>query len=52
MYSEVAPLNDFPRNTTTKGSVQWVFDTQAAGWQVCYSLSFLSSVRIEFTYVT
>ncbi|PPR02001.1 hypothetical protein CVT24_011124 [Panaeolus cyanescens] len=29
---EAAPSNAFPRNTTDKGSVQWVFDTQSQGW--------------------
>ncbi|KAF9530188.1 sphingomyelin phosphodiesterase [Crepidotus variabilis] len=29
----VAPINAFPRNTSTDApSAQWVFDTQAAGW--------------------
>ncbi|KAF5357090.1 hypothetical protein D9756_006561 [Leucocoprinus leucothites] len=29
---EAAPVNSFPRNTTSGASSQWVFDTQAAGW--------------------
>ncbi|KAF8879658.1 sphingomyelin phosphodiesterase [Gymnopilus junonius] len=29
---EVAPVNAFPRNTTSVGNAQWVFDTQSAGW--------------------
>ncbi|KAI0309549.1 sphingomyelin phosphodiesterase [Amylostereum chailletii] len=27
-----APVNSFPRNTTTGENVQWVFDLNAAGW--------------------
>ncbi|KIJ98756.1 hypothetical protein K443DRAFT_133333 [Laccaria amethystina LaAM-08-1] len=32
--SESAPTNDFPRTTTTKNAtdMQWVYDTQSAGW--------------------
>lgn len=31
---ESAPTNDFPRTTTTKNAtdMQWVYDTQSAGW--------------------
>jgi len=34
-FSDVAPVNYFPRNTTsTANQFQWVFDTQSAGWKV------------------
>ncbi|RDB27900.1 putative sphingomyelin phosphodiesterase asm-3 [Hypsizygus marmoreus] len=29
---EAAPVNDFPRTTTKKANVQWIFDTQSKGW--------------------
>ena len=32
--SESAPTNGFPRNTTTKSDVQWLFDIESAGWAV------------------
>jgi len=34
MISDVAPVNSFPRNTTSDASSQWVFDTQGADWSV------------------
>ena len=34
MISDVAPVNSFPRNTTSGASSQWVFDTQGADWSV------------------
>lgn len=36
--SDSSPVNSFPRNTTdTTLDVQWVFDTQSAGWEVVFS---------------
>ncbi|KAJ3783471.1 sphingomyelin phosphodiesterase [Lentinula aff. detonsa] len=33
-HSDSTPVNSFPRNTTdTTLDVQWVFDTQSAGWE-------------------
>jgi hypothetical protein len=44
-YSEAAPVNSFPRNTThTNFTAQWVFDTQSADWTVsCVVISFCSA---------
>lgn len=44
LNSEPVPVNLFPRNTTLGdlGSVQWVFDIQAAGWSVSPLLVLLS----------
>lgn len=37
--SDSTPVNSFPRNTTdTTLDVQWVFDTQSAGWEVRWAV--------------
>ena len=34
-FSDIAPVNLFPRNTTSTASdYRWAFDTQSAGWEV------------------
>ncbi|KDR79984.1 hypothetical protein GALMADRAFT_242166 [Galerina marginata CBS 339.88] len=42
---EAAPVNAFPRNTTNQGSVQWVFDTQSAGWNPFIGTAAASQVQ-------
>ncbi|KAJ3556752.1 hypothetical protein NP233_g11907 [Leucocoprinus birnbaumii] len=41
---DTAPVNSFPRNTTSGASSQWVFDTQAAGWSEWLDTSETASV--------
>ena len=34
-FSDTAPVNSFPRNTTSNASdFQWVFDNQSNNWEV------------------
>lgn len=42
---DTAPVNSFPRNTTSGASSQWVFDTQAAGWSTWLGTSATDSVQ-------
>ncbi|KAF9542904.1 sphingomyelin phosphodiesterase [Agrocybe pediades] len=42
---EAAPVNNFPRNTTNQGQVQWVFDTQSVGWSPFIGAAAASQVQ-------
>lgn len=42
---DVAPVNSFPRNTTSDASSQWVFDTQGADWSAWLDASATDAVK-------
>ncbi|KAJ3546351.1 hypothetical protein NMY22_g2088 [Coprinellus aureogranulatus] len=45
---EAAPVNLFPRNTTTESSAQWVFDAVSKGWEPIIGQSAARQARTKF----
>lgn len=50
---ESAPTNAFPRNTTTKSDVQWLFDLESTGWAPLINATAAAQVaRLSGSYST